>query len=257
MMNYMKDMDAIRAAFRKVDFNGDNVELSEDACDILYQLEKVLETEFDYICGSATGATKFVLLPDEADYVVKIPLNGAWEGRYCSCSSYNSDEEEEDDYEDRYEEKFFPWEGATYEGSEAGWDYCSREAYVYDRAVMEDIEGMFAGTFYATEASHYPVYVSERAEGLYDNDTWSKVLADSPIYSSFLCEFLEKYDYDSYNVPSAPTAFLGYMLYYFGEEKFLAFLEFADDYNINDLHSGNIGFIGDRPVLIDYSGFWH
>ena len=32
-------------------------------------------------------------------------------------------------------------------------------------------------------------------------------------------------------------------------------LSFIDDYDISDLHDANIGYIGMRPVLVDYSSF--
>lgn len=42
---------------------------------------------------------------------------------------------------------------------------------------------------------------------------------------------------------------------YYGEEKFEAILNFLNENEINDLHNGNWGFIGERPVIFDYSGF--
>ena len=42
---------------------------------------------------------------------------------------------------------------------------------------------------------------------------------------------------------------------YFGEKIFYGLLSFLDDYSIGDLHDANIGYIGMRPVLVDYSSF--
>lgn len=42
---------------------------------------------------------------------------------------------------------------------------------------------------------------------------------------------------------------------YYGEEKFETILNFLNENRINDLHNGNWGFIGERPVIFDYSGF--
>ena len=42
---------------------------------------------------------------------------------------------------------------------------------------------------------------------------------------------------------------------YYGEEKFEIILNFLNENGINDLHNGNWGFIGERPVIFDYSGF--
>ena len=43
--------------------------------------------------------------------------------------------------------------------------------------------------------------------------------------------------------------------YYANSEKADELFEFLNESDINDLHSGNIGYIGNRLVLIDYSGY--
>ena len=52
------------------------------------------------------------------------------------------------------------------------------------------------------------------------------------------------------------SCWLSDFLDYFGEDIFQKFMKFIDKQNIGDLHSDNIGYIGNRPVLIDYSGYW-
>lgn len=259
MMNYKDDLKTILSAFYKVGFNGrGDLELSEDNCCILEEIIDVLQEELNFICDYATGCTKFVVIPEEKDkdYVVKVPFNGQWIEGYNSYSSYN-----DDTYSSNYDRDgvgFWEFEGAAFEGSMSDWDYCEREAWIYNLAIGSHIEDMFAGTFWAADVKSYPVYVSERAAEIYRSEAWKYIYPDGEIYREFLEEFVERtYKGSYYEIPSIDFTFAGYMLYYYGEEKFKAFIKFANDYNINDLHSGNIGFIGDRPVLIDYSGFWH
>ena len=45
-------------------------------------------------------------------------------------------------------------------------------------------------------------------------------------------------------------------LEFFGEEILKQLDRFIDTYGINDLHTSNVGYIGNRPVLIDYSGYF-
>ena len=45
-------------------------------------------------------------------------------------------------------------------------------------------------------------------------------------------------------------------LEFFGEEILKQLNKFIDAYGINDLHTSNVGYIGNRPVLIDYSGYF-
>lgn len=43
---------------------------------------------------------------------------------------------------------------------------------------------------------------------------------------------------------------------YYGIDKFLKMREFIEKKRINDLHGGNYGYIGDRPVIFDYCGYY-
>lgn len=41
----------------------------------------------------------------------------------------------------------------------------------------------------------------------------------------------------------------------YGKRKCIALCEFVKKYHINDLHCSNIGYIGIKPVLLDFSGY--
>lgn len=41
----------------------------------------------------------------------------------------------------------------------------------------------------------------------------------------------------------------------YGKRKCIALCEFVKKYHINDLHRSNIGYIGVKPVLLDFSGY--
>lgn len=42
---------------------------------------------------------------------------------------------------------------------------------------------------------------------------------------------------------------------YYGEQDFKQLMHFLRVHKVNDLHESNVGFIGEKPVLVDYSGF--
>ena len=42
----------------------------------------------------------------------------------------------------------------------------------------------------------------------------------------------------------------------YGYEEFLRLNDFLEWYDINDLHSGNIGYINGKLVFIDYAGYY-
>ena len=57
-------------------------------------------------------------------------------------------------------------------------------------------------------------------------------------------------NYDCFN-----TIWLSDVFNFFGEQLFYKLMNFIADCDIRDLHNGNIGYIGMRPVLVDYSSF--
>lgn len=64
-----------------------------------------------------------------------------------------------------------------------------------------------------------------------------------------------------FNTIDAPYRWLKEVLDYYGNEIFQAFCEFCEDNAIQDLHTGNIGYIIDDdqkiPVIIDWLSFSH
>jgi lantibiotic modifying enzyme len=42
---------------------------------------------------------------------------------------------------------------------------------------------------------------------------------------------------------------------YYGLKTFNKLMNFIYEYNITDLHTDNIGYIGTRPVILDFSDF--
>ena len=132
---------------------------------------------------------------------------------------------------------------------------------------------MFAGTVKIAEANYYPIYASERAEAYSQVDYGVSSSSEnirhifsninpSNIESSDLYQIGEKFmleckEIADISIPDRMNLeFLGYMINYYGKEKVLTLCNFLNQNRLNDFHSSNVGFIGDRPVLIDYSGFY-
>ena len=42
----------------------------------------------------------------------------------------------------------------------------------------------------------------------------------------------------------------------YGEDTFEEFTNFLTCFGINDLHSGNVGYWNNKPVIFDYSGYY-
>lgn len=185
-----------------------------------------------------SGASKFVLLPRDKNYVIKIPYSGSW---------YHPDDEWDDEIGEWVEQEDFfeEFEGVSGEDT---WDYCAREEYLYKIAQEYGVEKYFLQTQRIGYVNDHPIYIQERADEIgygKGEKTYSDEERDSTreelkkrglsghlnIYWSM--EFLANYGYDEY-------------------AKLVKFIE--DEY-ITDLHSGNIGYKDGKPVLVDYCGF--
>lgn len=188
------------------------------------------------------GASKLVILPCGEDFVIKIPFNGT----YC---------DDEIDYETGEVLSEGGWECFTsYEyDSDMDFDgnYCGREADISDIAAAEDLEECFAITECVGRCKGYLIYKQARATTILADvlDEKSDSLSIEERKSiRDKCNDMGVYGFNIY--------WLKDFLEFFGEEILKQLDRFIDTYGINDLHTSNVGYIGNRPVLIDYSGYF-
>ena len=194
-----------------------------------------------------TGASKWVIDIKGFEFIIKIPYEGYYDEvedeDYDDCKIFDSYEEEEAYIESHHHIEFCPFEGADCGNY---WDYCAAEMAVYDRAMREGISNLFAKTllFCRTKDGH-PVYIQKRAINYWDCDDKTR---RSRNYDK-ACNM-------SY-YSSVPPEFLALVLDMYGEKVANALLKFCADYNIGDLHLGNVGIRKNSrmPVLYDYSSF--
>jgi len=181
---------------------------------------------FDY----ATGATKGVLIFEQLGFVIKIP--------FCRNS-------EDCEYNSTYGE----YECCYFTGADTdnGWDYCEAEANKYERAEEEGLAQCFAKTKKIGDIDGYPIYIQELADIYKSIDYQSSHTEEDSRQVSSICNSNNFY---MFNIEWLSDAF-----HYYGEKMFHKLLEFIRTVGINDLHDGNIGYIGNRPVLVDYSSF--
>ena len=219
--------------------------LTEDNVENLifdYLPEKFLNS-FNY----DNGATKLVLIPQGADYVIKIPFDG-------SCSSYTSysysSKRNSFGYYDRhytghmtYDESQ-PFKGAIYGG---GWDYCYVEAVIYKKAEKAHIEKAFAKTQFIGEVAGHPIYMQQRVDPFYRHIIDKDESSSDTSSTAYICK---KHNYSRFNLVWQTD-----VINYYGEAFFHRLMNFIKEEEINDLHRGNLGYLNGRPVLLDYSGF--
>ena len=149
--------------------------------------------------------------------------------------------------------------GYTYPGADVeDRDYCSIEADNYERAVKEDVDEFFAAIYEIYEVClpeeygcnrNAVFYIQERAEP--DEEKTSSTCHDF-LCSCCSCKSCENCEYcsddgDDYDRLESLFGKTGRI-----DELF----SFINEYDINDLHSGNFGYTKEGKVkIIDYSGY--
>jgi hypothetical protein len=197
-----------------------------------------------------SGATKGVLIFGELDYVIKIPF-------YAEYDEYEEDyDEETDEYYVTYEggTRDYCFEGVQVEGfiHDNEWDYCETESYRYIVAERNGMGEHFAKTEYIGSVQEWPIYAQVRACMFCSQDSMST--RSKKNYSK---EELQKAESirDAYHRYDLHEEWIMDFIAYYGEDELKAFFAFCDEWNIEDLHSGNIGYICGVPCLVDYSSF--
>ena len=105
--------------------------------------------------GHACGASKFVLIPYDEDYVIKIPYTGAFT-ESCSYTLANGNHiHEESQYYD------FLNANDTYLHY---WDYCYTEVMRYRIALNHGFARFFAKTKYIGDVNNFLIYVQQKLD---------------------------------------------------------------------------------------------
>lgn len=181
----------------------------------------------DCCINTAGGETKVVLWEDTLPYVLKIPC--------------------------------------TYSKNCLDTDFCKKEVENYNAACDEDVDDKFAAIDFLFNFRNYPIYIMEKAEcdadRIYDSAYSSALrnhLGDENVDEMTLDEREEleegfSCDFDSWDSEDQMDSLLYDIWDY---EEVDRFKNFCIDHEINDLHCGNYGYINNKLVAVDYSGFF-
>lgn len=176
-------------------------------------------------CKLACGATKLVIIPNNKNYVIKIPF---------SMSEFDT-----------------PFEGAPF--SSDTWDYCSSEVSLYHYAATYGIQSFLARTRFVMNIGEYRIYVQKKCDFSFRNvyfRTYNR-------YSNEERRSLENIIRSS-NIKLTPIS-LDFLLEIAKEENnnsVLNLLTFFENYDLNDFHASNYGYSQAKPMFFDYSGFY-
>ena len=170
-----------------------------------------------------TGASKVVLLPDGAQYVIKIPYYGQL---------------------DDYDGTSIPYNGAWVPHIEIDNtnDYCELEAAIYDEAVEWDLQDFFVPTIWVCDIGHVPIYVQPRIQSIYRRAAKENTYKYASIKGS------NEFDSD---VGASLVEF--YTLPHI--EKLLEFFKYYQINDVDNYRNGGYDIQLQRHVFWDYAGF--
>lgn len=186
-----------------------------------------------------SGVTKMALFFPNTDFVVKIPFNGTTQHHY----EWN---DETDEYEDTGEVVFEPFEEAYTNSEDDTWNYCQTEVEVYAQAKDAGVAEFFLEMELFAVLNDQPIYIQQKAEIFED-------IKDIDDYDSDTTDTTRKKCRDR-ELRCFNACWISDAFKYYEEKKVFEFLKFADR-NLEDLHTHNIGYVNDKPVIIDYAGY--
>lgn len=186
-----------------------------------------------------SGATKCVIIPENEDYVIKIPYMGS--GNYYS-GYYDSD-----NYYHRGVDFYESFQCA--DNDERDWDYCGAEVKRYNIAIENNMEKFFAKSiFIGYTDSDYPIYLQEKCF-IFSNNVNIKCTNEE-------LTSMRK-TVSSFGGTELPLKWLVSFVKKYNMETLIDFIYFLNKNGWNnDLRGANVGYLNHSPVLIDYSGFY-
>ena len=166
------------------------------------------------------GASKLCIVPKHADFVVK------WSTAYCT---------NEEDYDEAYE-----------------------EVLIYQKATKVGLEMFFPKTEVLCTVNGVVFVVQEKIDFSAINTPRSK--EDKYLYKTRTVSpaIIDKIDTCFQSIRrgrSIDTTWASMAIVIYGKRKCKALCKFVIENGINDLHLSNIGYLKDKPVILDFSGY--
>ena len=166
------------------------------------------------------GASKMCIVPKHADFVVK------WSTAYCA---------NEEDYDEAYE-----------------------EVLIYQKATKAGLEMFFPKTEVLCTVNGVVFVVQEKIDFSALNtprNKESKYIYKTKTVSPAIIDKIDTCFQSIHRGRSIDTTWASMAIVIYGKRKCKTLCKFVIENGINDLHSSNIGYLRDRPVILDFSGY--
>lgn len=206
-----------------------------DYVDALKEINSGLEWSWD------GGISKFVLLFANYDKVIKIPYLGKYD-----YDAYEDAIAQDVGADHTLEEFFYEFTGPeNYDNIERGWDYCELETMFYEIAETKGLAQYFAKEELCGWIKGHPIYLQTRVTPL--ESVCSRTIGEREAATEKRCQELHIHCLD--------TQWVSDFFDEYGEEEYLRLCAFLTEYDITDLHIGNLGYLNNKPILLDYSSY--
>lgn len=166
------------------------------------------------------GASKICIVPEHADFVIK------WS---TSCLS-----------------------------GEEGYDEAYDEVLIYEKAIREGLEMFFPKTEILCTIGGINFVVQEKIDFSALNtprNKDSKYLYKTRTVSPAIIDKIDTCFQSIRRGRSIDTTWASMAIVIYGKRKCKALCKFVIENGINDLHLSNIGYLKDKPVILDFSGY--
>lgn len=197
--------------------------------------EDLSRLKLDFECGASKGC---VLSKYEKKYVLKVPF----------LNIYDEDEGREIDFNNAY---LINPATNQYIFSNNRDDYCYLEKYMSDVFVKSGLGNCICKVESYGDIDGHPLYIQERATEFENTHSSTRSIDEC---KDFVETMKSSYGEEKYFLTFEDEWAMDFVDYH-GEDKYVQMIDILAAYGVNDLHLGNYGYVNDRPVLIDYSGY--
>lgn len=166
------------------------------------------------------GASKLCIIPKDADFVVK------WTSNPCSFDK---------DYDEAYD-----------------------EVLIYKKAVKAGLEMFFPRTEVLLINNGVIFVIQDKIDFSSLNTptaTEDRYLYKTKTVSPAIIEKMESCFSSMARGRDLDTTWASMAIVLYGKKKCKALCRFVIENNINDLHRSNIGYLNNRPIILDFSGY--
>ena len=163
------------------------------------------------------------------------------------------------------------WDRVNEETGDYDFDEAGEEARLYSKAVKCGLGEIFPETFILmTNTNGVCFTIQKRIDFCYDDYKYTENKpTNNEKYKLLDCllkkVFKEKvgkeeldnaFDiWNKYSDRSVCTDWVALVVYFFGMQFFFNLMNFCKENAINDLHYGNIGFLNNKPIILDFCGY--